>query len=587
MNNFFKTVKGFFTAPVFEGDIEKTQAAKLLYQIIRIIWVLPILLVTIGILGGRTEVMPPAVVISISLLTLMVLSQIGWVGFASTFLTAMIVLLIGYADLQNAGNIQPSTLMFAIAIIMSGLLLGRRAPLVTAFLILVSHTLIVYFQMQGRIKLSSAPAVGVENIVITSIMILMIGFLFQFVVSRLQFALDQARKDEKELQNRNRELGELSKSLEQRVAERTKALAASAEISRRLTAILDPRQLASEVVNQVQTAFDYYYAQIYLFDDAGENLVLTAGTGEAGVAMLKRGHALPKGRGLVGRAAESNQSVLVSDTSQDPNWLPNELLPKTKAEAVVPIASGDQVLGVLDVQDDVTNDIFPEDITLLESLAGQVAISIQNARQYEETQRTTAQLSEALDIAKLANWEYDVTRDRFIFNDHFYSIFHTTAELEGGYELSSAQYAERLVHPDDLPIVGAAIEKALTSTDRHYSAQLEHRVLYRDGGNGYVSVNIHIERDGNGQIIRYYGANQDITERKRLEELMTQRARQLEMINVITQRIQTATTIETAMQIAARELGHALGMKQTLVALDPAALSGDSKMKKMTTQENA
>jgi hypothetical protein len=47
-------------------------------------------------------------------------------------------------------------------------------------------------------------------------------------------------------------------------------------------------------------------------------------------------------------------------------------------------------------------------------------------------------------------------------------------------QLSSAQYAERLVHPDDLPPVGSEIEKALTSTDKHYNVQLEHRILYAD-----------------------------------------------------------------------------------------------------------
>ena len=229
MNKFLR----FFAPPVFEGNKEQTQSAKLLYQIIRLIWVLPILLLTIGILGGRAEVMPPAIVISILLLILMALSQIGWVGLASTFLTAMIILLIGYADFQNAGNIQPSTLMFAVAIIMSGLLLGRRAPLVTAILILVSHTIIVYFQMQGLIKLSSPPAVGFENIIITGILILIIGSLFQFAVARLQTALDQARENERELQISNRELDESRLSLEQRVAERTQNLELAAEVARR------------------------------------------------------------------------------------------------------------------------------------------------------------------------------------------------------------------------------------------------------------------------------------------------------------------------------------------------------------------
>src|SRR6185436_3870796 len=247
----------FFTAPVFEDSKEKTQSAKLLYQIIRLIWILPVLLLTIGILGGRTEVIPPAIVISISLLTLMVLNQIGRVGLASTFLTAMIILLIGYADFQNAGNIQPSTLMFAIAIIMSGLLIGKRAPLVIAILILVSHTIIVYFQMQGLIKLSSAPAVGFENIVITSIMVVMIGFLFQFVISRLQSALDQTRENERELQISNRELQDLGKSLEQRVADRTYDLELASEIGRAVSEkVGNLTQMLSQSVELIRSKYD-------------------------------------------------------------------------------------------------------------------------------------------------------------------------------------------------------------------------------------------------------------------------------------------------------------------------------------------
>ena len=192
-------------------------------------------------------------------------------------------------------------------------------------------------------------------------------------------------------------LREFITTLEQRVADRTKALATSAEVTRHLAAILDPRQLASEVVNEVRDAFDYYYAQIYLLDEAGENLVIAGGTGEAGVTMLARGHSLPKGRGLVGRAADANASVLVPDVSLEEGWLPNDLLPETKAEAAIPITIGEQVLGVLDVQHNVAYGLTDEDVILLESLAGQVAISLRNARSYEQT-RSQAEMQTIVNI---------------------------------------------------------------------------------------------------------------------------------------------------------------------------------------------
>ena len=105
-------------------------------------------------------------------------------------------------------------------------------------------------------------------------------------------------------------------SLEQRVADRTRMLETSTEVSRRISTILDQRDLVRGVVEQVQTAFNYYYTQIYLFDEAKENLLMVGGTGEAGQSMLEQGHSVPKGRGLVGRSADTNLPVLVPNVDR-------------------------------------------------------------------------------------------------------------------------------------------------------------------------------------------------------------------------------------------------------------------------------
>lgn len=175
------------------------------------------------------------------------------------------------------------------------------------------------------------------------------------------------------------------------VRRRSLAVQTSAEVSRRLSMATNPRQLAVDVVEQVQSAFKYYHAHIYFLDEASGDLIMAGGTGEAGTTMMARNHKVQKGRGLVGRAAATNTPVLVPDVSKEDGWLPNALLPDTKSEAAIPISSGSQVLGVLDVQQNVVNALGEEDVALLQSLAGQVAISLQNARTFEES-RAKAEL---------------------------------------------------------------------------------------------------------------------------------------------------------------------------------------------------
>ncbi len=185
-------------------------------------------------------------------------------------------------------------------------------------------------------------------------------------------------------------LAELIGGLEQRVFERTQALQTSTEVARQLSTILDRDQLLLEVVERVQAAFDYYHAHIYLYNEHTRKLVMAGGTGEAGKTMLANHHQIDLGKGLVGRAAQDNVVVLVPDVSREPGWLSNPLLTETKAEIAVPIALGDQVLGVLDVQHNVAGALTDADAELLQLVASQVAVALRNANLYAETQQRAA-----------------------------------------------------------------------------------------------------------------------------------------------------------------------------------------------------
>ena len=176
-------------------------------------------------------------------------------------------------------------------------------------------------------------------------------------------------------------------TLEERVKDRTRALTTSIEVGRQLSTILDEDELVTAVVNQIRDSFDYYQAQIYLLESDNKTLLMSSGTGEAGRQMLANNHQLQVGTGLVGRAAEINQIVLVSDVTQDKNWLANPLLPDTQSEVAIPIAIGNQIIGVLDIQDNTINGLRPEDSDLLQSVANQVAVALRNARSYKEIQQ--------------------------------------------------------------------------------------------------------------------------------------------------------------------------------------------------------
>lgn len=175
--------------------------------------------------------------------------------------------------------------------------------------------------------------------------------------------------------------------LDFRVRERTRALEVAASIGRRIATILDQEELITAVVDQVQKAFNYYHVHIYILDRSNNRLMMVNGTGQAGLSMRKYGHFINLGEGLVGRAAATNITILTPDVTRDPRWVPNKWLPETKSELAVPIATEQEVLGVLDVQRTTAGSLTEADANVLQLVANQVAIALQNARLYAFTQQ--------------------------------------------------------------------------------------------------------------------------------------------------------------------------------------------------------
>jgi PAS domain S-box-containing protein len=129
-------------------------------------------------------------------------------------------------------------------------------------------------------------------------------------------------------------------------------------------------------------------------------------------------------------------------------------------------------------------------------------------------------LSEAMEMAQMADWEFEVDTATFIFNDRFYALYATTAKREGGYRMPAEVYMREFTHPDDQPVVADEIAKALSRPGSGYYSLREHRIIRRDGQVRYILVRIRVTKNARGLTIGTHGANQDITDRKLSENAL-------------------------------------------------------------------
>ncbi|HET7089299.1 MAG TPA: GAF domain-containing protein, partial [Anaerolineae bacterium] len=204
------------------------------------------------------------------------------------------------------------------------------------------------------------------------------------------------------------QLQELVGSLELRVAARTAQLQTSADVGRAAASILDPDDLLRTVAQLIANRFDVYYVAVFVLDEAGEQAVLREATGEAGRLLKARGHTLAVGgQSMVGYVTAYRKPRIALDVDKEPARFANPLLPHTRSEIALPLVVGDRVLGALDVQSTHEAAFDEASAAVLQSMADQIAVALNNARQFRQAERQSqtqsALLSAALEISGQAD----------------------------------------------------------------------------------------------------------------------------------------------------------------------------------------
>jgi len=183
------------------------------------------------------------------------------------------------------------------------------------------------------------------------------------------------------------------------------------EVTGRINAILDPHELLMQVSDLLVERCDYYHAQVFVLDGAGDYLVAAGGSGSAGRQCVDGGLRLAVGSdGICGWVAATNTTAMVNDVEADQRYLPHRALVGTRSEMVAPMRLAGKCIGVLDVHSNRIGAFDQADRFLIETLADQVAIALENARLYAALQERAAQLAAAYEDLK----ELDRMKDEFV-----------------------------------------------------------------------------------------------------------------------------------------------------------------------------
>lgn len=294
---------------------------------------------------------------------------------------------------------------------------------------------------------------------------------------------------------------------------------AAYELGQQLTTLLDPGELLSQTVDNLSTAFGYYHTHIFLYNEDQQALVVREGAGQAGALMKQAQHSIPLSaeQSLVARAGRTLKPVAVNDVGKDPNHLPNPLLPDTLSEVAIPLFMGTELLGVLDVQHNVVNYFTESEIQTLSIIAGQLSVSLSNARLFAESAQRLAIIENSDSFIALTTLENQL-------------VYINPAGMQmAGYDSLDAikdRSSFELFTPEDTPYVSDAIAQTFAQGSWHGENQLRRS----DGSALPVDQSVFIIRDEHDKPLFFAMIMTDITERKEAEAELFEREQLLSAV---------------------------------------------------------
>jgi phosphoserine phosphatase RsbU/P len=202
--------------------------------------------------------------------------------------------------------------------------------------------------------------------------------LLELTASRMAIAVENAR-------------------LYTRVSRQAQTLTVLNEISREITSILDVDDLLERIGHLMKRVIDFQMFTILLWNERTQQMEHRFSSRYGERVDRQRG-AVKLGQGLIGTAAERREPIVAPDVRKDPRYVAEN--PETRSELTVPLIYKGNVIGVVDLEHTRVNYFNDDHQRTLTTLAGQIAISIANARLYQRIHEEEQRMERDLDMAR-------------------------------------------------------------------------------------------------------------------------------------------------------------------------------------------
>jgi len=500
----------------------------------------------------------PATIIAIGFITTN--RKLSYNFRAASFLA--LLAMVGTAMLVRQALSGNGILFLLTAIVLTGLLFGQRAGTLSLLGTLVYVLAFGYLMSKSIIDMPRFNILVNSGQftawMVTSISLLYCGVAVVLSINVFLNGLSNTLQKQTAL---SMELEQESHSLETRVQQRTDELNqriarmdAARRIGSEISAESSTDVLLSKSVNIIREVFSFYHAGLFLNDEKNEFAVLRAATGEAGAAMLQRGHRLKIGEiGIVGYVTAKGETRITATVNDDPNHFKNPLLPETASEIAVPLRIGDRIIGALDVQSTQPNPFTPVDVEALEIIADQLATALDKARLLESYQKNLQELETSYKETTQHSWKNFLRNAR-----KSYGFRYRQAEVTPQTELSPE--AEQALRQANL--VATPAEAGVTA--------IAVPITLRGQPVGVVNLRFATARLSQEMVELVRDATSRLAvslENARLLDEIQFRAQRERLVGDVSSKVRTATDVESILRIAANELGQSLGVAEVVVQL--------------------